>query len=105
MPIRKARIVCSNDFNFLANWKRSCNCPNGIHEQRDDKHLKITALPSLTSERISQLLTHDPNATTAQLLDTAFVSENFVETYSVDDMCVICNSDRLETRGSGSCVQ
>ena len=67
-----------------------------------DRHLKITSLPPLTCERISQLLTHDPNALISQfVLETALqVSEKYAYDGSVEDMCVMCNSDMLQ-EGSG----
>ncbi len=66
-----------------------------------DRHLKITSLPPLTCERISKLLTHDPNALISPVLEIALkVSENYAYDDSEQDMCVVCNSDMLE-EGSG----
>ena len=65
-----------------------------MHEQGVDQHLKVSSLPPLTCERISKFVTHDPNAAIAQFVSHALtVSEQFDEDDSVEDMCVVCNSD------------
>ena len=81
-----------------------CKCR--FHDASGDK-ITPPSYPPATTERIAQTLTHDPSSTIALFMDTALRITELYNTNVKDepeeqDLCVVCNSDYVESSGSFS---